>query len=191
MSLYQNHNNKRENFTVSCIQIGFNASKDIQEWMATVNLNLLTWEKPNITSILFILTQVWQDCENTYKDRQVEIYKINQENKIKKGSVNAGCGNLQWKKKMSFFILLSAVNSRVLQRRTGRVQVTHLKFCCWFFCFLEKANLCMKGCKKRKRRRRNSSVVDTSGHKHRECILWTKSIITKEGKTSKSKIPWG
>lgn len=37
-----NYNNKRENFTVSCIQIGFNASKDIQEWMATVNLNLLT-----------------------------------------------------------------------------------------------------------------------------------------------------
>lgn len=33
--------NKRKNFTISCIQIGFNASKDIQEWMATVNLNLL------------------------------------------------------------------------------------------------------------------------------------------------------
>lgn len=37
-----NYNNKRKNFTISCIQIGFNASKDIQEWMATVNLNLLT-----------------------------------------------------------------------------------------------------------------------------------------------------
>lgn len=42
MSLYKNYNNKRKNFTISCIQIGFNASKDIQEWMATVNLNLLT-----------------------------------------------------------------------------------------------------------------------------------------------------
>ena len=43
MSLYRYHNNnKRKNFTISCIQIGFNASKDIQEWMATVNLNLLT-----------------------------------------------------------------------------------------------------------------------------------------------------
>lgn len=33
---------REKNFTISCIQIGFNASKDIQEWMATVNLNLLT-----------------------------------------------------------------------------------------------------------------------------------------------------
>lgn len=40
-TLQVNHN-KRKNFTISCIQIGFNASKDIQEWMATVNLNLLT-----------------------------------------------------------------------------------------------------------------------------------------------------
>lgn len=48
----------------------------------------------------------------------------------------------------------------------------------------------MKGCKKRKRK--NNSVVDTSGHKHRECILWTKkSIITKEGKTSKEQTSIG
>lgn len=40
-TLQKNHN-KRKNFTISCIQIGFNASKDIQEWMATVNLDLLT-----------------------------------------------------------------------------------------------------------------------------------------------------
>lgn len=37
-----------------------------------------------------------------------------------------------------------------------------------------KTNLCMKGCK--------DSVVDTSGHKHRECIVWTKSIITTRAK---------
>lgn len=71
-------------------------------------------------------------------------------------------------KKNVLFVLLSAVNSGVLQRRTGRVQVTYLKF--FFFFFLEKANLRMKGCKK-KRKRKNNSVVDTSGHKHRECIL--------------------
>jgi len=28
-------------------------------------------------------------------------------------------------------------------------------------------------------------VVDTSGHKHRECIVWTKSIITNKGKNSR------
>jgi len=42
MSLYRIITTREKNFTISCIQIGFNASKDIQEWMATVNLNLLT-----------------------------------------------------------------------------------------------------------------------------------------------------
>lgn len=36
-------------------------------------------------------------------------------------------------KKNVLFVLLSAVNSGVLQRRTGRVQVTYLKFFFFFF----------------------------------------------------------
>lgn len=51
---------------------------------------------------------------------------------------------------------------------TNRKGSSHIfKVFCFFF--LEKANLRMKGCKKKEEK--NSSVVDTSGHKHRECIL--------------------
>lgn len=63
------YNNKRKNFTISCIQIGFNASKDIQEWMATVNLNLLT-QKPIylLSSYPYTgLTRLWKQT-----DRQTE-----------------------------------------------------------------------------------------------------------------------
>lgn len=52
---------------------------------------------------------------------------------------------------------------------TEMVQVTYLKIKKG-----NKTNLCMKSCK--------NSVVDTSGHKHRECIVWTKSNITIRAK---------
>lgn len=74
--------NKRKNFTISCIQIGFNASKDIQEWMATVNLNLLIL-KTNISSILFSFTQVWQNCEKQTNNHRQQT-NVNQKNKKKK-----------------------------------------------------------------------------------------------------------
>lgn len=67
------HNITREkNFTVSCIQINFNASKDIQEWMATVNLNLLTFQKKKKKSSYPYtgLTRSWRQINN-----DIEIYK--------------------------------------------------------------------------------------------------------------------
>lgn len=49
-----NYNNKRENFTVSCIQICFNASKDIQRVDGHSKLEFIDI-KTNITSILLSL----------------------------------------------------------------------------------------------------------------------------------------
>lgn len=46
-------------------------------------------------------------------------------------------------KKNVLFVLLSAVNSGVLQRRTGRVQVTYLKF--FFFFFFRKSKPTYEG----------------------------------------------
>lgn len=54
MWLYQNCNNKRKNFTVSCIQICFNASKDIQRVDGHSKLGFID-VKTNITSILLSL----------------------------------------------------------------------------------------------------------------------------------------
>lgn len=77
-------------------------------------------------------------------------------------SVKFGCTASQWKVKPKIYkhVIL-----------TEMVQVTYLKITIKKG---NKTNLCMKGCK--------DSVVDTSGHKHRECIVWTKSIITTRAK---------
>lgn len=86
--------NKRKNFTISCIQIGFNASKDIQEWMATVNLNLLTQNPIYLLSSYPYtgLTKLWKQ---TNKTRQTENLQRKTKPKQNNGSVTAGSGNLQ------------------------------------------------------------------------------------------------
>ncbi len=73
----------RESLTFSCIQKSFNASKDIQGWVNTVNLNLLT--QP--ISLLSSRTQVWHNRKN----KQTNITKTKKQNRINFiGSITAG-----------------------------------------------------------------------------------------------------
>lgn len=96
----------------------------------------------------------------------MEIYKIKQKpNKTTAASLLV----LEIYKNLSFLLRAKGVQFGCTAERTERVQVTYLKVKKG-----NKTNLCMKGCR--------NSVVDTSGHKHRECIIWTKSIITIRAK---------
>lgn len=104
----------------------------------------------------------------------MEIYKIKQEpNREKKGSIVAGSGNLQ--KFLSFFLFILRAFKFGRAAEKNRKSSSHI----------------FKGLKKQTKqtyvwravKKKKNSVVDTSGHKHRECILWTKSIITIRAKT--------
>lgn len=155
--------------------------KTYNSGMATVNLNLLT--KTNITSILLSLhrfeTRLWKKTNRL----------TNLQNKTKAKTMAASLLVLKIYKKIICPFFLVIIRSKrgvkfasqwkikpklynaywVILREM--VQVTYLKI-------KNKKkgnirNLCLKGCK--------NSVVDTSGRKHRECIVWQKSIITIKG----------
>lgn len=69
--------NKRENFTVSCIQICFNASKDIQRVCGHSKLEFIDI-KTNITSILLSLHRFDKTLENkSEKNRQTNLQNRN------------------------------------------------------------------------------------------------------------------
>lgn len=120
--------------------------------------------------------------------------KTEKKKKKKNGSTTAGSGNLQ-NNCLSFFlkkkIIIIIIESRVLNLDllhqmknkakdlqaywvilTEKVQVTYLKI--FFLFFLKRKPKKMKSC--------NNSVVDTSGHKQKECIVWTESNITIRAK---------
>jgi len=102
--------NKRKSFTISCIQIGFNASKDIQEWGGHSKLEFIDI-KTNISSILSYpytgLTRLQKQTNN-----QTDKHKTTEQNKTKIGSITAGSENVQnWS---LFFIESRVLNFGIL-----------------------------------------------------------------------------
>lgn len=72
----------RESLTISCIQESFNASKDIQGWVDTVNSNLLT----HISSIC-----LYTGSTRAQNNKQTNITKTKKQNRINFiGSITAG-----------------------------------------------------------------------------------------------------
>lgn len=75
----------RESLTFSCIQKSFNASKDIQGWVDTVNLNLLTQNQ----YLFYLLVHRFDTTAKTNK--QTNITKTKKQNRINFiGSITAG-----------------------------------------------------------------------------------------------------
>lgn len=122
----------------------------------------------------------------------MEIYKIKQKTKQNNDSITAGSGkftkilfvlffSFTWEQKVLKFGRTASqwkIKPKIYKHYrvilTEMVQVTYWKIFSLKKKETRQTYVCMKGCK--------NSVVDTSGHKHRECIVWTKSIITIRAK---------
>lgn len=98
-----NYNNKRENFTVSCIQICFNASKDIQRVGGHSKLEFIDI-KTNIISILLSLHRF----DKTVEKKKLNNRQTNLQKQKQNGSIVAGSENVQKKKKNKFGVSLRA-----------------------------------------------------------------------------------
>lgn len=68
----------RESLTISCIQESFNASKDIQGWVDTVNLNLLTQNQ----YLFYLLIHRFDTTAKTNKQTNITKTKKNKKNRI-------------------------------------------------------------------------------------------------------------
>lgn len=166
---------REKNLTISCIQIGFNASKDIQEWDGHSKLEFID-TKTNISSFLLSLHR-FDKTVKTNKDRQQrKIYKNETGNKTMAALLLVLEIYKKKKKSLSPTLRAKCLNLGVLhhneessQGSTSNIELSEQK---WFKSHVRR-------CLKIFKRKLNgsmydgllSSVVDISGHKHRECIV--------------------